>query len=586
MKLGFFNRIRQLMSFMSKKEQDTKDIIVNLLKEALKEENLKIDEEEIKKFIEVPKSFELGDYAFPCFFLVDKIKEEPHQIAIMLRSHMTKLPSNLEDVQVAGPYINFFLDRKEIARQLIWEVLRKKQNFGKSSLGNRKKVVVEFSSPNIGKPFGIGHLRSTIIGNSIANICEFVGFKPIRLNYLGDWGAQFGKLIFGYIKFGNEKKLHEDPLKHLMSIYVRMNKNKKYDKESKEWFKKLEQGDRQAVILWRAFRELSLNEFKKIYDIFGIRFKDYTGESATIRRKSIDKILQEMREKKLLRKSKGALIVNLKKYSLGVCLMQKEDGTTIYAVRDIISAIRRQKKYKFKRMIYEVGQEQTLYFKQIFKILELMGYEWAKDCIHVSHGLYLDKDGRKFATRKGKTILMKDIIDKIISLSKKEIKKRFPKISKRELEDRALKIAIAAIFYGDLKNNRLNDVVFDLQRFVSFEGDTGPYILYSYARASSILEKSVCNDKFKVYDLEPKEVELVKKLSEFPQVVLNAYENMNPSLIANYSYQLAKIFNEFYHNCQVIGSEEEVFRLTLIESFRQTLRNALRLLGIKTIENM
>jgi len=559
--------------------------IVKILKKALKEKKVKLKDEEIENFLEIPPSPSMGDYAFPCFFLAEKFKQEPSQIALEIREKIGNPPvMDFDDIQTSGPYINFILNRKNLAREVVWEVLTKKENYGKTNFGHNKKVVVDFSSPNIGKPFGIGHLRSTIIGNSIANICEFEGFKAIRINYLGDWGTQFGRLIFGYLKFGNERKLHKDPIKHLLEIYVKVSKNKKYIEESKEWFKKLENRNQKAVILWRAFRELSLNEFKKVYKTLGITFNDYDGESKYT--KEMKKVIEELKEKKLLKKSKGALIVNLKNHNLGVCLMQKSDGTTLYATRDIASAIKRYKKYKFEKMIYEVGQEQKLYFKQMFKVLELMGYSWAKSCIHVDHGLYLDKDRKKFSTRKGKTILMEDIINETVSLAKKEIKKRTPKILKEELEDRALKIAIAAIFYGDLKNNRKNDIVFNIKRFVSFEGDTGPYIQYSYARASSILRKTVGKRKFEISELEPKEVELTKKLSEFPAVVLGAYENLNPSIIANYSYQLAQIFNEFYHSCPVMDSEQEEFRLALVESFRQVLRNALKLLGINVVEEM
>jgi arginyl-tRNA synthetase len=559
--------------------------IIKLLQKALNEKGIKLKEEEIGKFIETPPSPDMGDYSFPCFFLSERLRKNPHQIALEIREKIGNPPvMDFEDIQTSGPYINFILNRKSLAKKVVWEVLNQKQNFGKVNLGHNNKIVVEFSSPNIGKPFGIGHLRSTIIGNSIANICEFEGFKVIKINYLGDWGTQFGKLIFGYKKFGNEKKLHENPVKHLLEIYVKVSKNKKYENESRKWFKKLEDGDREAVILWRAFKELSLNEFKKIYKTLGITFNEYDAESK--HNKGMDKVIAELKEKKLLKKSEGAQIVQLKDYNLGACLVQKSDGATLYATRDLATAIKRYKKYKFTKMIYEVGKEQKLHFKQIFKTLNLMGYGWADNCIHVGHGFYLDKDGKKFATRKGKTIFMEDIIDKTVSLTKKEIKDRTPKISKEELEDRASKIAMAAIFYGDLKNNRSNDIVFDIKRFVSFDGDTGPYILYSYARASSILKKITNKKKFEVLELESKEIELVKKLSQFPEIVLNSYQNLNPSVIANYSYQLAKIFNEFYHVCPVIGSEQEEFRLALVESFRQVLRNSLKLLGIKTLEQM
>ncbi|RLG12626.1 arginine--tRNA ligase [Candidatus Pacearchaeota archaeon] len=376
----------------------------------------------------------------------------------------------------------------------------------------------------------------------------------------------------------------KNPIKYLQSLYVKVNKYKKYEKPSREAFKKLEERDKKSLMLWKLFRQLSLNEFEELYKILGIKFDVYSGESESV--KYTQRVIDELKEKGLLKKSQGAWIVDLKKYNLGVCLIQKTDGTTLYATRDLAIAIKRYEKYKFEKMIYEVGQEQNLYFKQIFKILELMGYEWAKNCIHVEHGLYLDKDGKKFATRKGKTVLMRDILDKTTSLTKKEIKKRFSKISKTELEKRALKVAIAAIFYGDLKNNRKNNIIFDLKKFTSFEGDTGPYMLYSYARASSILRKAKTQKKFEILDLSKEELALVKKLSQFSDIVLDSFEHLNPSLIANYSYQLCQKFNEFYNNCWVIDSEQESFRLALVESFRQVLKNAMGLLGITVIEEM
>ncbi len=562
-----------------------KEAVIKLLKKALKEKKIKLKDEEIERLIESPPSPHMGDYAFPCFFLAERLKQEPHQIALELRGEIgDPSATDFDDVQTKGGYINFFLDRKNLARKVIFESITNKAKFGRGDIGKRKKVVVEFSSPNVAKPFGIGHLRSTIIGNALANICEFEGFKVIRLNYPGDWGTQFGKLLLGYEKFGSEKKLQRNPIKHLYDVYVKVGTAKKYEKGAREWFKKMEDGDRKTLMLWKLFKNFSLKDFKRIYKIFGIKFDVISGESEY--NKKMKKVIQELKDKKLLRKSEGAYAVNLKKYGLGMVLIQKTDGATLYATRDITAAIDRYKKYKFDTMIYEVGQEQKLYFQQLFKVLELMGYEWAKNCIHVDHGFYLDKDGKKFATRKGKTVFMEDILDKTIDLAKKGIKKRVSRISKDELEKRALKIAISAIFYGDLKNNRQSNVIFNIKKFVSFEGDTGPYILYSYARASSILEKTTNKDKFEVPDLESEEVALVKKLSQFPDVVLDSYNSLNPSLIANYSYQLAQIFNEFYHNCKVIGSEQEAFRLALIQAFRQIPKNSLGLLGISVLEKM
>ena len=561
-----------------------KSEVVKVLKKALEKLDVKLKAEEIAKILEVPKNHENGDYSFPCFFLSDQLKDNGHQIALRVREEVGNVSViDFEDVLVSGGYLNFFLDRKELARKSVWDVITKKEKYGKINLGKNKKVIMDFSHPNIAKPFGIGHLRSTIIGNSIANIYDFFGFNVKRINYLGDWGTQFGKILLGYDKFGSEKKLKKDPMKHLLEIYVKANK-KIYEEKSREWFKKLEDGDRKALMHWRLFREFSIDHFKKTYKTMGIKFDTYSGESFTV--KKTKKVLSELEEKNLSKKSQNALIVDLEEFNLGVSIMKKSDEATTYALRDLAEAIDRHKKYDFVKAIYQVGQEQKLYFKQIFKILELMGYEWSKDCIHSEHGFYLDKNKKKFATRKGKTVLFEGILDKTISLAEKEIKKRDKKIHKKELEKRALKIAIAAIFYGDLKNNKTNNIIFDLNKFISFEGDTGPYILYSYARASSILRKAGEQKKFQINSLNKKELELIRKILEFPELVLNSYNNLNPSLIANYVYQLSQNFNDFYHSCPVIGTKEESFRLALVESFRIVSKNSLNLLGIQTLEKM
>lgn len=562
-----------------------KERVIEILKKVLEKRKVKLSQEEIGKFVEIPPSADMGDYAFPCFFLEEKLKQEPHEIALELREKIGTPPSDFDDIQTKGAYINFFINHREQVYESLKEILKKREKFGESNLGKRKTIVVEFSSPNIAKSFGIGHIRSTIIGNSIANLCEFQGFTTKRINYLGDWGSQFGQLILGYKKFGNPKKFKKDPLGHLQKIYVKVNKNKKYLEKSKEEFKKLEQGDRENLALWRKFKELSILEFKKIYNLFGIKFDEFSSEAETD--KYLEKTLKELKEKKLSRKSQGALVVHLKKYGLGTAIIKKSDGTSVYCLRDVAEAIRRYKKYGFEKMIYEVGREQNMHFKQLFKILELMGNDWAKNCIHVGHGLYLGKDRKRFSTRKGKTADLKEITEITEEYAKKEISKRFPELKQKELKERALKVALASIFYGDLKSNRETNILFDPKKFVSFEGNTGPYILYSYARASSILKKAKAKDKFSVPEkLEDKEKDLFKNLTEFPTVALKAFENYNPSIIASYIYSLCKIFNEFYHSCPVIGSEKEPFRLGLIESFRQVLRNACNLLGIKLLEEM
>lgn len=569
-----------------------KERIAQLLQDSLKKKfSIELPKEKITSMIETPPSLEMGDYAFPCFAFSKQLdKMNPVEIAMKLRAGIgTESPMEFDDIVTNGPYINFFIDRKALARKVVWESINQRANYGKSKLGKklfgRKKVIVEFSSPNIAKPIGIGHLRSTIIGNSIANIAEFVGYKAIRINYLGDWGTPHGKIIHGFQKFGSQDKLEKDPIQHLYEIYVKLSKDEKYEEPARETFKKMEQGDKETLMLWKIFRNLSLKEFKKIYEKLGIKFDVYSGESETVS-KTKD-IIKELTNKKLLIESKGAYIVDLNQYNLGACLIQKTDGSTLYATRDLITAIQRKKKYTFDKMIYEVGQEQKLHFQQVFKTLELMGYNWAKDCIHAEHGLYLDNDGKKFATRKGKTFFLEDVFKETEKLAKKEVLSRFHDLEKEELESRVKKIAIAAVFYGDLKNNRTNNMIFDLNKFVSFDGNTGPYILYSYARASSILEKAKKNiPKWEIKDLEEKEYELIKKISQFQKVVQSAWNDLNPSLIANYSYELAQLFNEFYQQCPVINSENETFRLALVESFRQVIKNSFSLLGIETIEKM
>ncbi|MFZ5955552.1 MAG: arginine--tRNA ligase [Nanoarchaeota archaeon] len=558
-----------------------KEMIVELLEKELKD---KIKRDYIKNLIETPPTDELGDYAFPCFSLAKAQKKNPLLIAENIAENLRKnLPTEIQGVDSKAGYVNFFINKKILAEKNLKEASKK--DFGKSKIGKNKKIVIDMSSPNIAKPFGIGHLRSTIIGNSISRICEFQGYKTIKINYLGDWGTQFGKLIVGYKKFGSEKNLKQDPIKHLLEIYVKAN-NEEYEQEARDWFKKLEHGDKEALSLWKKFRELSLKDFEKVYSFLNIKFDLISGES--FYNKQLKDTIKELERKNLLKESDGAKIIDLEKFNLGVCLIQKSDETSLYATRDITAVIDRYKKYNFEKMLYEVGQEQSLHFKQIFRILELMGFDWAEKCVHIEHGLYLDSDGKKFATRKGKTIFMQDILNETLDLARKELEKRY-KLSKNEIEERAKKIAIAAIFYGDLKNYRTNNMIFDINKFLEFEGNTGPYLLYSYARASSILKKSKSkkeNKKIKIIDLKEQEIKLLKKISAFPKTTKDAYEKFAPNIIANYSYELAQAFNEFYHSCEVLGSSEETFRLKLVEIFRNVIKNSLWLLGIDVLEEM
>jgi len=541
-----------------------------------------LDEEVLNELIEFPKESSHGDYAFPCFILAKTMKKNPVEIA---REIASKINSKVfEKVEAVGPYVNFFLDSKKNASEILQKIMKLKDKYGSSDFGKGKKVIVDMSSPNIAKPFGIGHLRSTIIGNSLSKISEFMGYKTVKINYLGDWGTQFGKMIVGYKRFGKASELKNNSIKYMLDLYVKGN-NEEFEQEARDWFKKLEDKNKEAVRLWKMFKDISLKNFEEIYKILGIKFDVISGES--LYNKKMQRVFEDLLKKNLLIRSDGALIVNLEKYNLGVSLIKKNDGTTLYATRDLAAAIDRYEKYKFNKMIYEVGQEQKLHFKQLFKILELMGYSWAKNCAHADHGLYLDSDGKKFSTRKGKTVLMEEVLEETINLAKEEIKKRSSNILNEELEERARKIAISAIFYGDLKNYRSHDMIFDIDRFISFEGDTGPYLLYSYARANSILNKSkIKTEKLNIIQVNEQEKKLIVALGKFPEVVNQAHEQLAPNLIANYSYNLAQTFNEFYHSCPVLGSAEEKFRLCLVSCFIQALGNALKLLGIPVLKEM
>lgn len=539
--------------------------------------------EQARVHVEIPINPELGDYAFPCFSLAPLWKKNPVQIAQELQRKIQPT-KEISAIQATGPYLNFFINHVLQTKTVLTAILKQKETYGSGKSAHGKNIVIECSSPNIAKPFGIGHLRSTIIGSSLASIARSQGAHVTTLNYLGDWGTQFGKLIVGYERFGNAKKLKQDATKHLLELYIKVNADPTLEQPARDAFKKLEEGNTKYLALWKQFKEASLKEFEEVYQQLGVSCDVLSGESFYNKKK--EAVLDMLKKKKLLKTDEGAEIVDLQAYGLGVCLIQKSDGTTLYATRDIAAALDRQKKYKADELWYEVGGEQRLHFQQVFKLLALLGNSWAKNCYHIDHGLYLDQDGKKFATRKGKTVFMKDILTETIELAEKEILKR-TKLTKKELQKRSRAIARAAIIYGDLKNYRGQDSIFDIDTFIRFEGDTGPYILYSYARAQSIIRKS----KGKHTMILPKQLTKTEKklstlLTQFPIIVQKAYEQKAPHHIAVYAFQLAQAFNEFYHAEHVIESEQEAFRIALVQAYAQTLKNALTLLHIPVIDAM
>ncbi len=565
-----------------------KDTIAKLLKKALAGLKIEQKEKEIENSLEIPPSSELGDYSFPCFSLKEKLKDNPSKIALKIRNHIPKSEA-IDYVQANGSYVNFFLNRKKIAKDLVKEISLKKAKFGSLNLGKSNKTMIEFSQPNTHKAFHVGHIRGTSIGESLARILEFSGEKVLRANYQGDAGMHVAKWIWAYKRYHSKEKLKNDE-SWIASIYVdavkKLAQNEKLQEEVDEINRKLSEGKDKALIeLWKKTRKLSLDSFKIIYRQLNTHFNEYFFESELEEKGK--NIANELLKKKIAEISDGAVIVDLKKDNLGVWVLLRKDGTVLYSAKDLALAEEKFKKFKLSRSIYVVGAAQSLHMAQLFRVLELMKFRKAENLIYVQFSEVRLPSG-KMSSRTGENILYSEFMKEITSYSAKEIRKRFPSISKSELEKRALKISIAAIKYSMLKQNSNKVLVFDKQDALNFEGDSGAYILYSYARASSILKKAKGKKKQSVIkgELDKAEFELVKKLLQFKDIVLNSYTNMNPSVIANYSYQLSQLFNEFYHSCPVINSDSESFRLALVSSFRQVLKNSLYLLGIDAIEEM
>ena len=566
-----------------------KEVIVSLIKKSLKKKSIGISEEKIAKTIEIPPSSEMGDYALPCFFLAEIMEEEPHEIAIELRELMGNPPGGMEDIQTRGPYINFFLDRKTLGVNLIKEINSKKDNFGKSKRAG-KKTMIEFPSPNTNKPLHLGHLRNMAIGESLSRIFEFNGERVIRANLNNDRGIHICKSMAAYKLYGKGKNPKSEKKKsdHFVGdYYVMFNKkekeNQKLELESHRMLQKWEAGDKETLKIWEKMNKWALDGFEKTYKKFGIKHNVEFFESK-IYEKGKEIILEGLKKGIFKKKKDGAIAINLKKEKLGEKILLRLDGTSVYITQDIYLAKLKQEKYKLDKSIYVVANEQKYHFDVLFTLLEKLGFK-SEGLKHLSYGMVNLPDG-KMKSREGTVVDADDLIEKVQDLIKKELESRY-KLTPKQSEERSLTIALAAIKYLLLKIDIKKDMVFNPKESINFEGDTGSYILYSYARASSILRK-LKNKKSNspLEYLEEKEIALIKKLSDFENIALNAYKNTNPSLIANYSYQLAQIFNEFYHSCPVLNSDKESFRIELVKAFRQVLKNSLYLIGIDTLEEM
>jgi arginyl-tRNA synthetase len=566
-----------------------KQLILNLLKDALKELKVNLSDEQIFSLIEIPKESSNGDYAFPCFLLSKLIQENPHEISMDLVSAIGTPPEEIEDIQSLGPYVNFYLNKKLESIFLINEVKREKDNFGNLEKNN-KKVMIEFPSPNTNKPLHLGHLRNMSIGESMSRIVEANGFKVIRVNLNNDRGIHICKSMAAYMKYAKgDKPTKKKKGDHLVGdFYVKFNEKSKKDEEleilSHRLLQKYEEGDKQTIQLWKTMNEWALEGFKETYEKFRIKFDKEYFESQ-IYKKGKEIILQGLKDKIFEQKKDKSISINLEKEKLGEKILLRSDGTSIYITQDIYLAKKKFDDYKIDSSIYVTGNEQEYHFNVLFSILDKLKIADKEKLKHLSYGMVNLPEGR-MKSREGTVVDADDLIEDLQNLVKKELEKR-GKLSKKQLEERSLKIALAAIKYFLLKVDIKKNMVFNPKESISFEGDTGPYIQYAYARASSILKKVNKRPQLLIPEnLEEKEKELITQLGDFKQIVEEAYKLMNPAIIANYSYKLAQTFNEFYHACPVMGSESESFRLHLVQIFRQVLKNALYLLGIETLEEM
>ena len=545
-----------------------------------------LDQDAILNLLEQPKSSDLGDIAFPAFSLAKVERKAPQAIAADIAEKIDQ--SAFEKVVATGPYVNFFLDKSKISDQVIKSVIEAGADYGQQDEGHGQNITIDLSSPNIAKPFSVGHLRSTVIGDALSNIFRKMGYNTIKINHLGDWGKQFGLLMVAYKKWGSKEAVEANPIDELLKLYVRINaeieNDPELDEEGRLWFKKLEDGDPEATELWQWFRDESLVEFNRIYELLGVEFDSLNGEA--FYNDKMDEGIKILEEKGLLEESKGASIVNLDDVNLPPAMIKKSDGATLYITRDIATAMYRARTYNFVKSIYVVGQEQSNHFRQLKAVLKKMGFDWSDDMTHVDFGL-VTKNRQKLSTRKGNIILLEPTLQEAISRAKSQIEDKNPELENKEAVAHA--VGVGAVKFYDLKTDRRNGYDFDLEAMVSFEGETGPYIQYAYARIQSILRKADftpdANADYRLNDAESWEI--IKLLQDFGRVVKRAADNYEPSLIAKYAISLAQAFNKYYAHTRILDeSPERDSRLALSYSTAVVLKESLRLLGVDAPEKM
>lgn len=550
-----------------------------------------IDEAEIVQAIEIPSDSKMGDFAFPCFKLARVLRKAPPIIAQEIAEKIEK-PDFIGEIQVVNAYINFYVSKQAYVKQVLSGIMEQGTDYFKSNEGKGKTICIDYSSPNIAKPFHVGHLRSTVIGNALYKIYSALGYDCVGINHLGDWGTQFGKLIVAYKLWGNKEAVEKDDIKELSRIYVKFHEeaeNKpELNEQARGWLVKMQEGDKEALELWKWFCEISMKEFNRIYDRLNITFDSYAGES--FYNDKMAAVVEEIKNKGILTESEGAKIVDLEEYNMPPCLILRSDGGTLYPTRDISAALYRKKTYNFHKNLYITALDQNLHFAQWFKVLELMGYDWAADeLVHIPFGLVSLGDG-KLSTRKGHVVLMEDILNQAVEKALGIIEEKNPELENKERV--AEQVGIGAVIFDDLYNSRIKNVVFDLDRMLSFEGETGPYVQYTHARACNILkragaEKYSCDVDFSLVADEAS-FNLCKALSQLPDKIRDAAEKYEPYIISRHLIEICKAFNKFYNENNIMGSEEQVknARIALVVAVRDCIAFGLGMLGISAPEKM
>ena len=546
-----------------------------------------LTQEEIYNMIALPPNTETGDFALPCFRLAKTMRKSPAVIAQEIAESYPK-DDIVSDVSALNGYVNFKIDRVFWTKQTLERILSEGDRYGSSDEGKGKTVCIDYSSVNIAKPFHIGHLSTTVLGSALYKLHKFLGYTPVGINHLGDYGTQFGKLISAYKRWGKKEDIERGGLRALNALYVRFHEEAEKDPslndEARSFFKKIEDKDEESVALFNWFKELTLKDVSRIYELLDVHFDSWAGES--FYNDKMQPVVDELREKGLLKESEGAQIVDLEAYGMPPCIILRSDGASLYATRDIAAAIYRKKTYDFYKCLYVVAYQQNLHFKQFFKVLELMGKEWAKDLVHVAYGMVSLEDG-SMSTRKGKVVYLEDVIQKCVQKAHDIIAEKNPSLENKE--EIARTVGVGAVIFGALYNNKIKDITFSYDKVLNFEGETSCYVQYTCARANSVLEKGGRGGTYSVGEVVPQEFELVKKLADFPSTLHDALEKYEPCFVARYAVDLSQLFNKFYFDCSILNAGDENtrnFRLALTQATLVTLTNALRLLGIGVPEKM